>query len=95
MKRFIPAEYVRLAKRVVVILPERPGTTLAVGRLKIVGDFLTVYVPDKSVAACRNTFAFQNVRVQAKLNGVVDLWFGIILWSFFPGAGFDVASDIS
>src|SRR5665213_3367410 len=80
----------RRAKRVLVILPERPGTTLAVRRLKIVGNFLAVYVPDKGVAPCRETFAFQNVGVQAKLNGVVDLWFGTFLRSFFPRSGFYV-----
>jgi hypothetical protein len=63
-RRHTPADdCLRLVKRIVVVVPERPWTALTVRCLKIVGDFPTVYVPDKGVAACRKTFAFQYVGV--------------------------------
>jgi hypothetical protein len=58
---------------VLVIQPQRCRVAFAVERCEVVRDFLAVNVPDEGPASRREALALQNVGVEPKLDGVVQL----------------------
>src|SRR4051812_33900199 len=58
---------------------------------EVIGDFISMDIPDERTAACRQSFAFENVDVQCELDRVVQLRLAIRIISatFFARTRFD------